>query len=101
MQDNRILVNPDGQVFPCCYLGNPHYFGTEKQGQLNLERERADVMKQYDDNKNLYNINTTNMADIISSEWFTKTLPESWEDETQTIRTCKEWCGKKNEKSRI
>ena len=24
-KDNRFLVNPDGQVWPCCYLGNIGY----------------------------------------------------------------------------
>ena len=24
-EENKFLVNPDGQVFPCCYLGNQGY----------------------------------------------------------------------------
>ena len=22
---DKVLINPDGQVFPCCYLSNPAY----------------------------------------------------------------------------
>ena len=50
-------------------------------------------MQEYNDNKEKYNIHTNDMRDIINGEWFTKTLPESWKDETKTINLCKQWCG--------
>ena len=50
-------------------------------------------MQEYNDNKEKYNIHNNDMRDIINGEWFTKTLPESWEDETRTINLCKQWCG--------
>ena len=25
LSQDKILVNPDGQVFPCCYLANKYY----------------------------------------------------------------------------
>jgi hypothetical protein len=88
---NRLLVNPDGQVYPCCYLGNLQYkYGVEEN---DAARDSQAVMKEYNDNKEKYNIHSTDMRDIISSEWFTKTLPESWNDETRTTRQCKKWCG--------
>ena len=89
-ENNRVLVNPDGQVLPCCYLGNQHYTYNMKDND-----KWQDVMKDYDDNKELYNIHSNTMENIISSEWFTKTLPESWEDESKLLWQCKRWCGEK------
>ena len=88
LEDNRILVNPDGQVLPCCYLAN-------KDWQLK-QKDRTNnevVMQEYNDNKEKYNIHTNDMKDIINGEWFSKTLPDSWEDDTKTISQCKLWCG--------
>ena len=90
-QINRLLVNPDGQVYPCCYLGNLQY-QYSVEGKEDLKNTQV-VMKEYNDNKEKYNIHTNDMRDIINGEWFTKTLPESWKDETKTINQCKKWCG--------
>ena len=51
--------------------------------------------KWLEDNRILVNpdIHTNDMKDIINGEWFTKTLPDSWKDETKTISQCKIWCG--------
>ena len=38
-KDNRFLVNPDGQVWPCCYLGNIGY--TEKINGRFKEQKRT------------------------------------------------------------
>jgi hypothetical protein len=88
LEDNRILVNPDGQVLPCCYLANNNWV----QKQKGITKEGV-VMQEYNDNKEKYNIHTNNMKDIIDGEWFSKTLPDSWEDDTKTITQCKLWCG--------
>jgi len=94
LESNRILVNPDGQVLPCCYLANVNWH--IKQEGISKEKAQTDVglvMREYNDNKEKYNIHTNDMRDIINGEWFTKTLPESWKDETKTINQCKKWCG--------
>jgi|TARA_B110000908_G_scaffold168934_1_gene224931 hypothetical protein len=88
LETNRILVNPDGQVLPCCYLANNNWV----QKQNGITKECA-VMQEYNDNKEKYNIHNNDMKDIINGEWFTKTLPDSWKDETKTITQCKTWCG--------
>ena len=36
----------------------------------------------------------------MNNEWFKKTLPESWEDESKTLRECKQWCTKGRSKGR-
>jgi hypothetical protein len=88
LENNRILVNPDGQVLPCCYLANINWV----QKQKGITKE-GDVMQDYNDNKEKYNIHNNDMKDIINGEWFSKTLPDSWKDETKTIIQCKKWCG--------
>ena len=92
MERNRLLINPDGQVLPCCYLANPSY---TKSITKSDKIYQGYVMDQYDSDKEKYNIHNNDMKDIIKGKWFTKTLPESWEDETKTLHQCKQFCGVK------
>ena len=103
LKDNRVLVNPDGQVLPCCYLANPawgieqSYKGevthTQKYRDVQYGPGGASIIKEYNDDKEKYNIHNNDMKDILKGKWFTKTLPDSWKDETKTIVQCKMWCG--------
>jgi len=79
---NRFVVNPDGQVLPCCYFANVVYNNNNING----------VLQQYDQQKNTLNAFTRPIGDILTSNWFTKTLPESWEDSATTHSICKRWC---------
>lgn len=85
LKDNRVLVNPDGQVWPCCYLGNVGF-------DINHS-----VVREYKNKKDELNLFTNNnLCDIIQHDWFSKTLPNSWNSENP-IRQCVEFCGNKNE----
>lgn len=116
MKTRRLLINPDGQVLPCCYFANIIYMydklGTvekiyEKQNQITdqignkaiiqSQTRDEDVLMRYYSEKEKYNIFDVPLSDIINSEWFTKTLPESWNDENKAPRQCKKYCVKKNE----
>jgi len=116
METKRLLINPDGQVLPCCFFANVMYMydklGTsekiaEKKNQINSQigdadiikkqTETADVLMDYYKNKEKYNIHDTSLEDIIKSDWFTKTLPESWDDENKAPRHCKKHCIKNEE----
>jgi len=78
----RILVNPDGQVLPCCYLGNSFY----RNG--------------YPYNMEEHNIFKKPLEDILKeSDWFNKELPESWE--TNPIKQCEKFCSQKGEKHNV
>ena len=85
LKRNRILVNPDGYVLPCCYFAVPTY----RRQNYFVER---DLMKKYF--KAELNVFKKNLLDIIKDEWYTKTLPTTWEDGTYTPQ-CHNFCGKK------
>lgn len=115
MKSKRLLINPDGQVLPCCYFANVIYMltkfsnddmkakprderGVEDQimdkGLVALETNSEPLFQEYLKNKEKYNINNTDLEDIINSDWFVKSLPESWNDENKAVRQCKKYCTK-------
>lgn len=69
---NEVVVNPDGQVLPCCFHAN-HYYGNWSK---NIIKEDP-TYKYYIENKNEFNVFKTSIIDIMNSKHFTKTLPES------------------------
>jgi len=99
----RALVNPDGQVWPCCYLCN----GAYKKQQLDridvLDITEWDmdgthamrqeyVMFQYWKNKDRYNVYNQSISEVLEGDWFTKVLPASWEDPEFTLQACERNC---------
>jgi len=113
MQSKRLLINPDGQVLPCCYFANVIYMltkiddedmkakpreerGVEDQimdkGLVALETNAEPLFQEYLENKQKYNINNTDLEEIVNSDWFVKSLPESWNDENKVTRQCKKYC---------
>ena len=131
-KDRRLLINPDGQVLPCCYLANTHYahnaMGEPEKTEMNssidgalrekwergVEKEtepirnivvdmeyystcvwNQEVTSEYIENQDEYNIFKTPLEDIVNSEWFTKTLPESWTDPKRIVWQCYKFCSKK------
>ncbi len=123
--DEQMLVQPDGQVLPCCYLS--HYFAKDKippvpeneivdkkinstwvnknyreiEDQLynvrlvNWEFNQEHILKEYDKRKNKLNIFTNDLEDILSNEWFVEILPKSWEDPDKIAAPCRHICTKK------
>ena len=100
---NQCSVEHDGLVVPCCYIANWVYQVKYKQnketGHDDDYRERVKkeepVMRELLENESELSIVNNSLEDILSHEWYEKTLPESWEDETKTLRLCKEFCGNK------
>lgn len=88
-QNNKFVINPDGQVIPCCYLANILYNDPNQHG----------IMAEYIANKLQYNIFHRPVLDILQSDWFVETLPESWQSEDTTHSVCKRWCNVTNKKS--
>lgn len=95
LQDQKILVNPDGQVLPCCYMGNPAYVHeatkhTNSPGGQQFAKNP--VLKKYLDNKEEYNLNHKTISEILTSDWFNKDLPESWKEYATIPTMCQTFC---------
>lgn len=93
--ENRILVNIDGQVWPCCYLVNNEYkydVSNTKSGY----NDNQEVLESYRSYKDELNIFKNNMDSINRHKWW-KELEQSWSDESKTLRQCVKWCTQKEE----
>lgn len=100
MEEKKLVVNPDRQVWPCCYLANQGYkFKTT--GQYNdeniLARSNEDVshpvMQEYYRNEDQLNLSKNPLNKVLEHDWFTKTLPESW-DTDNPHRLCMIMCSR-------
>jgi len=93
--DELVIVNPDGQVFPCCYLSNMAYkFDNTDIEELykGKESKNKHIMKKYMDNKDDYNIYKNPLSKILKGKWFDETLPQSWENYDNAYYKCKKYC---------
>ena len=110
-EDEQILINPDGQVIPCCYLSP--YFTTSLSHPLEYDqwvfdefedqlyhRDRAHahvssmhLYKEYQKVADELNIFKNDLEDILNHDWYTKILPESWTDESKVSTPCRRICG--------
>jgi len=110
----RILINPDGQVYPCCYLCNKAFkteilgvFGPNNQVEdlsqkgenwywkTNPESEAGSgdtVMIEYKKHYDELNLKKKSMKDILNHKWFTEILPKSWEKEETRSDQCRQFC---------
>ncbi len=112
--DKKIVINPDGQVWPCCYLANSGYMytsldkpkfysikeevGIEEQ-LVNIEEAAVNTGYQtlfieYYEKNDQHNIFNSPIDIILKSEWFSKTLPESWTNPERILHQCKIFCSK-------
>lgn len=101
----KILINPDGQVYPCCYLCNKAFksemlgvFGPNNSTDVNAEgqnwygKKSDQVMIEYKKQYDELNIKKNSMRNILNHKWFTETLPKSWEKEETRLDMCRQYC---------
>ena len=91
-EKNRYLQNFNGQVYPCCYLVQ---LQTQKLFNGTNRPEEQEIFKKYNEVKDELNVFNNDIETILSHEWFTKTLPESWDDPNKTLKQCTKHCGVK------
>jgi hypothetical protein len=91
LKSEKVLVNPDGQVLPCCYMGNTNFLNSidSKQGR---RWDNEDVLIKYKENKDLYNLNHHTIEEILTSDWFNEDLPNSWESYDTIPSVCQLFC---------
>ena len=110
--DEQMLVGPDGQILPCCYLSgffrssivppkdpntwewNPIEDQLYHKDRVNTHVSQQYLYKEYIKRKDKLNIFTNDLKDILDNEWFTKILPESWEDPDKIATPCQRICTK-------
>ena len=90
--NNKVVINPDGQVLPCCFFCNPHFFNKNSPEVKSWFIEHP-IMQKYQERQKEYNVFSTNLIDIINSEWYQKTLPDSWKTD-KPVYQCQKYCGK-------
>ena len=86
---NQMVINIDGQVYPCCYLVNNDY-QSRASGEKSGYRENQHIMHQYDHYKDDLNIFKNDFDSINEHPWWDE-LIESWSKD-KALRQCKRWC---------
>lgn len=94
---NEIVVNPDGQVLPCCFHANAHYQNQFDSNYGKEVHEHPIYMEEYDANPKDFNILYTPLSDIINSNWFQKTLPNSMTSNSP-VPQCERQCSNRRKK---
>jgi hypothetical protein len=99
-KDSKFLVNPDKQVWPCCYLGNQGYFmkAIAAHRDSDMLAKGVDdvvhpVMQEYYDHEDELNLANESLEDILNHKWYTETLPKSW-DADKPVRLCMIMCSR-------
>ena len=63
-KSGQVLVNPDGQVWPCCFFCNPTYKSQFVEGYDRFDNNP--VMKEYQKNKSALNVFNNSLDKIIN-----------------------------------
>ena len=88
---NEVVVNPDGQILPCCYHQNNYYLALNNNIKWLNDFLQTPEYTEYEKNKKQYNIFHTPLSEIIDSKWYSETLPDSM-DGDNPLHTCSRNC---------
>lgn len=80
-KQNKLMVNFDGQVHPCCYIGNQHPLNSGWQDHSTFYKYNKRILD--------YNLYYNSLYSIINDVWYKKQLEESFNDPcVQCIKSC-------------
>lgn len=95
---NEVVINPDGQVMPCCYHANAHYKGRVDNTYGSELHKNLIYSDGYNQNLKEYNVFHTPLSKILESEWYTKTLPNSMKGDNP-VAQCERQCSARIKKT--
>ena len=97
----NLKIQSSGQVTPCCYMSTPletaSLFKPDSFNRMittygGKDEDINPVAQEFIDNPDSFNLDHTPLFDIINGEWFTKTLPDSWQTKSPCF-ACSKVCG--------
>ena len=115
-EKNEVNINPDGQIYPCCFFANTLYiakqFGYPNAGDIPLRNteptsiqnglqnsesiaigvvDRNPIYKEYVENEADYNLDNKSITEILNSDWYNdlEKARKTWET---APAICKNWC---------
>jgi hypothetical protein len=88
LEEGRLIIDPDGQVVPCCFMSNMLF---RLMNDEDFKVKNPTFVKYVEDMKDM-NIHNKTLDEIFDHEWFEVTLPESWKDENLAMGICKQYC---------
>lgn len=94
---NQIVVNPDGQVFPCCYHANSYYRFDQDPAYKSQVYDHPLYATEYTTNKNQYNILHNLLSDILNTNFFKEMLQQSMLSDNP-IPQCERHCSSRTDK---
>jgi hypothetical protein len=104
VERQNLKVSVDGLITPCCHLSpSLERFSVDgtwtharnMRAGTGWESPISPIIREYMDNPTTYNLNYNSIFDIANSQWFNKSLPESWNNLEDSCWGCKKVCGKK------
>ncbi len=82
-------INVEGTIWPCCFASNLPFVGEPVSSHWKkLEQKYIDMYGEHWNN--LYH---NKLDDILSTEWFTTDLPDTWSKPKEAMFMCLENCG--------
>ena len=93
LEKRTIVVNPDGQVVPCCFAANSLYFNTN-----NDKKNKNTYMDSLNASYRIYaeelNINNHSLVEILSHIWYVEIFPSILDGAVRS-GICNRVCGRR------
>jgi len=100
---NKVHINYDGQVLPCCYFANAYVAGSRWSTLSDAGRWKDSwIGKEYLKTKDAHNAFNRDLFDILAGEWWSRKLPFSWKhsDDNGAVQ-CSKHCSAKGGTFRV